>query len=231
MLKFQTVDEKVYNTNANRLTARQQRLLLRAVVGSLVISAALAQPAAAQESRPRENTELISVRVNPQPFRDLLSEASRMAAAGRLDPAADYFTFTFEAARNPNGVLTGARHTEGAAVNSNWLRLGEKFVRVLSKSGALAYLEGVERVTLTVSLGERFAAELTADAADEARASRHANTLGVLLSLARDSQHGLPGVEVLNNMTASASGKRLVMKLDMSRAAVGNLLSATRAIP
>jgi hypothetical protein len=231
VLEFLTVEEKVYNTNATGLTARQQRLLLRAVVGSLVLSAALAQPAAAQGARPRENTELISVRVDARPFRDLLSKARRMTAAGQLNPSADYFTFTVEAARNPDGTLGGARLTEVAAANGRWRGLTEEFVRVLSDSRALAHLEGVERVTLTVSLGQRFAAELAADSADEARAARHANAFGVLLAVARDSQSGQPGVEVLNNMRVSASGKRLLMKLDMSREEVGNLLSTARAIP
>ena len=233
MLKFQTVEEKANNPNANRLTARQQRVLLRAVVGSLVLSAALASSAQAQPAGALSvgRASQASPRVDPRPFRDLLSKARRMAAAGELNPAADYFTFTFEAARNPDGTLSGARLTEGAAVNARWRALTQEFVRVLSDSRALAYLEGVERVTLTVSLGDRFGAELAADAAEEARASRNANALGVLLALARDSQHAQPGVQVLNNMRVSASGKRLLMKLDMSRAEVGNLLSTSRAIP
>jgi hypothetical protein len=231
VLKFQTVDEKVYNTNANRLTARQQRLLLRAVVGSLVLSAALASSAPAQQAGALGGASQVSPRVDPRPFRELLSKAQRMAAAGELNPAADFFTFTVEAARNPDGTLSGARVAEGAAVDARWRGLTQEFVSVLSDSRALAYLEGVERVTLTVSLGERFAAELAADAADDASAAQQAKNTGALLWLARHSQQGRHGAEVLNNMTASASGKRLLMRLDMSRAEVGNLLSTTRAIP
>jgi hypothetical protein len=233
VLEFQTVEERVYSADAtNRLTPRQQRLLLRAVVGTLVLSAALAQPAAAQQgARPRENAELVSVRVNPQPFRDLLAEARRLTAAGRLDPAADYFTFTVEAARNADGTLGGARVTEGAAVNPRWRALTGEFVRLLSDSRALAYLEGVERVTLTVSLGDGFSAELAADTPDAAAATRHATVSGLLFGLAHQSQQGRPGVEVFNNMTVSSSGKRLLLKLDMTRAEVGNLLSTSRAIP
>ena len=225
------MDEKAQSTNANRLTARQQRLLLRAVVGSLILSAALASNAPAQQpGAPSVNAPQASPRVDPQPFHALLARARRMAAAGELK-AGDHFTFTVEAARNPDGTLGGVRLTEGAAANARWRRLTEEFVRVLSDSRALAYLEGVERVTLTLSLGDRFAAELAADAADASRATQLATTSGLLLALARQSQRGLPGVEILNNMTASANGKRLLMKLDMSRAEVGNLLSTTRAIP
>jgi len=235
VLKFQTVDEKVTNTEANRLTARQQRVLLRAVVGSLVLSAALASTAQGTKSGPsqQENFTLAAARlqqVDPQPFRDLLARARRMAAAGELKPG-DYFTFTVEAARDENGALGGVRITEGAAVNARWRRLTEEFVRVLGDSRALAYLEGVERVTLTVSLGERFTAELAADAAEEGRATQLAVTSGLLLGIARQSQRGLPGVEILNNMKASASGKRLALKLEMSREEVGNLLSQSLAIP
>ena len=221
--------------DATGLTARQQRLLLRAVVGSLVLSAALASTA--QGAKPgaarQENFALVAARlqqVDPQPFRDLLARARRMAAAGELK-ASDYFTFTVEAARNEDGTLGGVSITEGAAVNARWRGLTEEFVRTLSDSRALAYLEGVERLTLTVSLGERFSAELAAGAVEEGRATQLAVTSGLLLGLARQSQRGLPGVEILNNMRASASGKRLALRLEMSREEVGNLLSQSLALP
>jgi len=228
------VGEKANNTNATGLTARQQRLLLRAVVGSLVLSAALASNASAQAAGEfaAAAAPQASPRVDPQPFRALLSKARRMVAAGELNPAADHFTFTVEAARNPDGTLAGVRITEGAAANARWRGLTEEFVTVLSDSRALAFLEGVERVLLTVSLGkDRFTTELAADAADDATAARHAKYTAALFFLARHAQKGEPGVEVLNNMTTSASGKRLLMKVDMTRAEAGNLLSTASAIP
>jgi hypothetical protein len=169
-------------------------------------------------------------RVYAPPFRDLLVKVRRMAEDGQLR-ADDYFQFTVEAARNADGTLSDVRFAEQAAANGRWRELADEFVRVLSDSRALSFLEGVERVTLSVSLGERFTASLAAEAPTEAAASRLGTTSAVFLDIARHSQQGRPGVEILNAMRATANGKRFAFTLDMTRAEVGNLLSATRAIP
>lgn len=241
MLKFQTVEENAQNGNARLLTERQQRLLLRAVVGSLVLSAALASNAASQQQQgtavlggaptasPQESPRPVP-RIYAAPFRELLAKMRRMAEAGEIK-ADDYFTFTFEAARDADGQLRDVRVTEQAAVNHRWRKLTGEFVTLLSDSRALSYLEGVERLTLTVSLGDRFTASLAADGPTDEAASRFEKTSALLLELARHSQRGRPGVEVLDGMRASSNGKRFAVTLDMSRAEVGNLLSQAKAIP
>lgn len=238
MLKFKTVEENVKNEISRPLTDRQQRLLLRAVVGSLVLSAALASNAAAQQktavlggspSAARESSQNIP-RVYAAPFRDLLAKIRRMVADGELQ-ADDVFEFTVEAGRNADGSLRDVRFTGQAAANGRWRKVAEEFVRVLSDSRALSYLEGVERVTFTVGLAERLSASLRAEAPTETRAAQFADSSSLLLDLARHSQQGRPGVEILNGMRASAGGKRFAVTLDMSRAEVGNLLSQATAIP
>jgi hypothetical protein len=231
------VDEKVNNADTNGLTARQQRLLLRAVVGSLVLSAALASNAAAQQQTAvlggqpsAQESPRAAPHVYAVPFRDLLVKVRRMVEDGHLR-ADDYFQFTVEAARNADGTLAGVRFTEQAAANGRWLALADEFVRVLSDSRALSYLEGVERLTLTVGLGDRFTASLAAEAPTEAAASRLGKSSALFLDIARRSQRGREGVEILDAMRASASGKQFALTLDMTRAEVGNLLSTTRAIP
>ena len=231
------MEEKLQNTEANKLTARQQRLLLRAVVGSLVLSAALASNAAAQrqaavlggQPTAQESPRTVP-RVYAVPFRDLLVKVRRMVEDGDLK-ADDYFQFTVEAARNADGTLGDVRFTEQAAANGRWRALADEFVRVLSDSRALSYLEGVERLTLTVGLGDRFTASLAAEAPTEAAASRFEKTSALFLDIARRSQQGRPGAEILGAMRASAGGKRFAFTLDMTRAEAGNLLSTTRAIP
>lgn len=237
MVKFQTVEENVKNGNARPLTDRQQRLLLRAVVGSLVLSAALASSATAQQqtavlgggAAAQESPQPLP-RVYAAPFRDLLAKIRRMVADGKLK-ADDVFEFTVEAERNADGSLRDVRFAGQAAVNGRWREVTEEFVRVLSDSRALSYLEGVERVTFTVGLAERLSAVLSAEAPTDARAAQLENTSKLVLDLARHSQQGRPGVEILNGMRASANGKRFALTLDMTRAEVGNLLSTNLALP
>ena len=237
-VKIQTVEENAQNQIARPLTDRQQRLLLRAVVGSLVLSAALASSAAAQQqtavlggspSAARESSQNIP-RVYAAPFRDLLAKIRRMVADGELK-ADDVFEFTVEAGRNADGSLRDVRFTGQAAANGRWRKVAEEFVRVLSDSRALSYLEGVERVTFTVGLAERLSAALAAEAATEESAARFGKTSELLLDIARHSQQGRPGVEILNGMRASASGKQFAITLGMTRAEVGNLLSTDLALP
>lgn len=237
MLNFQTVEENVKNEITRPLTDRQQRLLLRAVVGSLVLSAALASNAAAQQkmavlggSPSAQESPQNLPRVYAVPFRDLLAKIRRMVANGELK-ADDVFEFTVEAARDADGSLRDVRFTGQAAANGRWRKVADEFIRVLSDSRALSYLEGVERVTFTVGLAERLSASLAAEAPTEDSASQLGKTSTLLLDIARHSQQGRPGVEVLNGMRASASGKRFAITLDMTRAEVGNLLSQANAIP
>ena len=237
MLTFQTVEENAQNGNARLLTERQQRLLLRAVVGSLVLSAALASNATAQQRTAVlgggptvQDSPRPVPRIYAAPFRELLAKVRRMAEAGEIK-ADDYFTFTFEAARDADGQLRDVRVTEQAAANARWRKLTGEFVTLLSDSRALSYLEGVERVTLTVSLGERLTASLAADGPTDEAASRFEKTSALLFDLARHSQRGRAGAEILDGMRASSSGKRFAVNLDMSRAEVGNLLSQASAIP
>ncbi|MCA1613907.1 MAG: hypothetical protein LC800_07115, partial [Acidobacteria bacterium] len=85
------MEENAQNRDARPLTDRQQRLLLRAVVGSLVLSAALASNAAAQQQTgvlgggpsAQESPQQIP-RVYAVPFRDLLAKIRRMVADGEL---------------------------------------------------------------------------------------------------------------------------------------------------
>ncbi len=99
---------------------RRQALLVRAVVGSLVLCAALAPHALAQGSSPayqQQNTDTTEFRsINARPFRAVLAKTRGLIQAGELNPQ-DVFDFTLEAERNADGTLRDIKFTEAAAAN------------------------------------------------------------------------------------------------------------------
>ncbi|HJR08644.1 MAG TPA: hypothetical protein VJ842_15400 [Pyrinomonadaceae bacterium] len=211
---------------------RRQALLVRAVVGSLVLCAALAPHALGQSATPQSApTEIKEFRpINARPFRELLAKTRALIEAGELK-AQDNFDFTLEAERNADGTLRDIKFTEAAAANGRWRSLVQEFVGVLSDSGALSALTGADHLTITLRLDERASARLQAVVNSAEQASQLAQNYNTLLGLARISQQGREGVEVLNNMAFSANGKRLTMRLEMSREMVGNLLRKQLSLP
>jgi hypothetical protein len=208
---------------------------VRAVVGSLVLCAALAphalsQAAGAQGVYQRDTaSEVKEFRpINARPFRELLAKTQRLVEAGELS-AQDTFDFTLEAERNADGSLRDIKLTEVAAANGRWTSLVREFITVLSDSGALSALMDADRLTITLRLDERASARLHAVVKSNERAEQLALTYNALLDLGRSS--GRAGVEVFNNMAFSANGKRLTMQLEMSREMFGNLLRQQLSLP
>jgi hypothetical protein len=72
--------------------------------------------------------------------------------------------------------------------------------------------------------GQRFTAETASETPTEARAEEMARGYRMMLNVARMMRRGSPESPVLNNMKISSSGKQLVMNLDTTREAMGNLL-------
>jgi hypothetical protein len=238
---------KVQRQKHQRPTAtakRRQALLVRAVVGSLVLCAALAPHALAQgspayqqqqtpdarELRPGETTVEKFPTINTRPFRELLVKTRGLIEAGELNPQ-DVFDFTIEAERNADGTLRDIKFTEAAAANGRWQSLAREFVEVLSDSGALSSLPDAGRLTLTLRLDERASARLHAVVNSAEHAAQLAQGYNALVGLARHSQRGRAGVEILNNMAFSANGKQLIMQLEMTREMAGNLLRRHTSLP
>lgn len=205
---------------------------MRAVVGSLVLCAALAPHALAQESHAyRQTPDAKEFRpINARPFRDLLAKTQGLIAAGELKPQ-DVFDFTLEAERNPDGTLRDIKFTEAAAANGRWRPLAREFVSVLSDSGVLSALTDADRLTITLRLDERASARLQAVVKSAEQAAKLAQTYNALLDFERVSQRGRAAVEVLNNMAFSANGKQLSMRLEMTREQAGNLLRKHLSLP
>jgi hypothetical protein len=226
---------KVQRQKHQRPTAtakRRQALLVRAVVGSLVLCAALA-PAALAQGAPahRQTPDTKEFRpINARPFRDLLAKTRGLIEAGELS-ARDTFDFTIKAERNANGTLRDIRFTEAATANGRWHPLVREFVAVLSDSGVLAALKDADHLTITLRLDSRASAHLHAVVNSAEQAAELAQNYNTLLYLTRSGQRGRDGVEILNNMAFSANGKQLSMRLEMTREMVGNLLRKHTSLP
>jgi hypothetical protein len=216
---------------------RRQALLVRAVVGSLVLCAALAPHALSQTGGAQgvfqkdTASEVKEFRpINATPFRQVLAKTRRLLETGELNPQ-DVFDFTLEAERNADGTLRDIKFTEAAAANGRWTSLVREFVTVLSDSGALSALTDADHLTITLRLDDRATARLHTVVKSDEQAAQLAQNYNSLLELGRISQRGRAGIEVLNNMVFSANGKQLNMQLEMSRAMVGNLLRQQLSLP
>lgn len=241
MLKFETVDEKAKNTEANRLTARQQRVLLRAVVGSLVISAALAAPPASAQtpSAEAQNRYREVVTEYPDPadratllLKKVLAKAASLHRDGLIS-SDDTFEITFEAERAQDGSLHDLRVTSVAAVNGLWPELLRELVEAVGESRALAGLQGVGRLSLTLKLDDRHGAfaRFSHEAESAERAARLAAGYNALLHIGRVTKRGRPEEPLFRGANVTANGKQLALTLEMPREQLGNLLSTARAIP
>ena len=213
---------------------RRQALLVRAVVGSLVLCAALAPHALAQDSSPAAGQQTSTAQefrlINARPFRDLLMKTQGLIAAGELDPQ-DVFDFTLEARRDADGTLRDIKFTEAAVANGRWRTLVREFVAVLSDSGALSALTDADHLTITLRFDERASARLHAVVNSAEQAARLAQNYNALLDVARLGRRGRAGVEILNNMAFNANGKHLTMRLEMTREMAGNLLRQHTSLP
>lgn len=207
---------------------------MRAVVGSLVLCAALAPHALAQGSPAQRQQQTPDARefrpINARPFRDLLTKTGDLIERGELN-LQDVFDFTLEAERNADGTLRDIKFTEAAAANGRWRPLASEFVAALSDSGALSGLTGADHLTITLRLDERASARLQAVVNSAEQAAQLAQNYNALIALGRLDRRGREGVEIFNNMAFSAKGKQLTMQLVMTREQAGNLLRQHTSLP
>jgi len=163
-------------------------------------------------------------KVNMAPLRGFINRSRRLHQQGKLD-LSKRRSITVEADRAEDGTLSNAVVTGESSSDPQLRAVAQDFVNSLSESRALQPLEGVTRVRMTFTLdGERFTAETSSETPSEARAEEMARGYRMLLNVARMMRRGSPESPVLNNMKISASGKQLVMNLDTTREAMGNLL-------
>jgi hypothetical protein len=164
------------------------------------------------------------VKVNTAPFKAFLTRSKKLKDQGKLDLSQPR-TITVEADRNDDGSVTNAVITGESASDPNFRKVAQDFVSTLNESRALGFLDGVSHIRLHFALeAERFKMRSDAEAPSETRAEEMARGYRSMVNIARLLKRGGDEAVVLNNMKVSASGKQLVMNLDMPREAMGNLL-------
>lgn len=163
-------------------------------------------------------------KINMAPFRAFLGRSKRLMDQGKLD-LSKRRVLTVEADRADDGTLSNHVVTGESAADPHFRAVAQDFVQSLSESRALQPLEGVSRVQMTFTLdGERFTAVTASETPSEARAEELARGYRMMLNVARMMRRGTPEAPVLTGMKISANGKQLLMNLDTTREAMGNLL-------
>jgi hypothetical protein len=163
-------------------------------------------------------------KISTAPFKVFLARARKLADEGKLDLSKRQ-SITVEGDRREDGTLANPVISGESAANPHFRRTAQEFVTALDESHVLQPLEGVSRVTMTFTLdGERFSAHTTSITPDEARAEEMARGYRVMVNVAKLMRRGTPEGAVINGMKISASGKQLLMTLDTTREAMGNLL-------
>lgn len=201
--------------------------VLYVFIGTLALSAASTRastPTPEPLLAPEAATSLVNPReINLRPFREFLETVRRRRRAGalKLDGVLE---LTLACDRNEDGTISNVA-VETNQSDESFREIAGEFARRLDESRALQMLEGVEHLNMRLRLDEQnVSVRVENQFKSAARAQEKGQQWGSLLTIGRLLKRGQPEAIVLNNMRLSASGKQLVMSLEMSRAALGNLL-------
>lgn len=211
-----------------RPAPRANSLVRFVVVGAFVLGVLHAPDGALVFAQPQKASPNASagkpVRINSAPLKTWLARARQQKEAGKLDLSAPH-SVQIEADRAADGTLSNAVITGPSARDPRFRKLAQEFVAALNESKGLSFLQDVSHVRMSFSLDrERFQADTASDAPSAARAEELARGYRSMINIGRLMRRGTADAVVLNNMKVSASGKQLLMTLDMSREQMGNLL-------
>ena len=171
-----------------------------------------------------EKPKAESTKVNVKPIKAFLARSRRLHDEGKLDLSKPQ-SIVVEGDRQEDGTLTGVQITGESAADPALRAVAQDFVTSVNDSHALAFLSDVSRVRMTFTLdGERFKALTASDAPSEARAEEMARGYRMLINAGRLMKRGTDEGALLSGMKVSASGKQLLMNLDMPREQMGNIL-------
>ncbi|HEX8145752.1 MAG TPA: hypothetical protein VF591_01010 [Pyrinomonadaceae bacterium] len=163
-------------------------------------------------------------RVNIKPIKAFLARSKRLHEEGKLDLSKPH-SIVVVGERQQDGTLTNVQITGESAADPTLRAVAQDFVTSVNDSHALAYLSDVSRVSMTFTLdGERFKALTASDAPSEARAEEMARGYRMFLNVGRLAKRGTDEGALMSGMKVSASGKQLLMNLDMPREQMGNIL-------
>ena len=165
-----------------------------------------------------------NTKVDVKPIKAFLGRSRRLHEQGKLDLSKPQ-TIVVEGDRQEDGTLTGVQITGESASDPALRAVAQDFVTSINDSHALAFLSDVSRMRMTFTLdGERFKALTTSDAPSEVRAEEMARGYRMLINAGRLMKRGTDEGALLSGMKVSASGKQLLMNLDMPREQMGNIL-------
>jgi hypothetical protein len=163
-------------------------------------------------------------KVNVKPIKAFLARSKKLHEQGKLDLSKPQ-SVVVVGDRQADGTLTSVQITGDSASDPALRAVAQDFVNSVNDSHALAFLSDVSRMSMTFTLdGERFKAVTTSDAPTEARAEEMARGYRMLINVGRLAKRGTDEGALLGGMKVSASGKQLLMNLDMPREQMGNIL-------
>ena len=176
------------------------------------------------ETPKAEKPKSENTKVDVKPIKAFLGRSRRLHEQGKLDLSKPQ-TIVVEGDRQNDGTLTGVQITGESASDPALRAVAQDFVTSINDSHALAFLSEVSRVRMTFTLdGERFKALTTLDAPSEPRAEELARGYRMFINAGRLMKRGTDEGALLSGMKVSASGKQLLMNLDMPREQMGNIL-------
>lgn len=186
--------------------------------------AAAATDSGVKKTAKTEAPKSENTRVNVKPIKAFLARSKKLHEDGKLDLSKPQ-SILVVGERQQDGTLTNVQIT-GESANDPALRaVAQDFVASINDSHGLAFLSDVSRVSMTFTLdGERFKALTASDAPTEARAEEMARGYRMLLNVGRLAKRGTDEGALMSGMKVSASGKQLLMNLDMPREQMGNIL-------
>lgn len=180
--------------------------------------------AAAKTEAKTEGPKSDGTKVSVKPIKDFLARSKKLHEAGKLDLSKPR-SIVVVGERQEDGTLTNVQISGDSAADPTLRAVAQDFVSSVNDSHALAFLNEVGRVSMTFTLdGERFKALTASDAPSEARAEEMARNYRMLLNVGRLAKRGTDEGAIMSGMKVSASGKQLLMNLDMPREQMGNIL-------
>jgi len=226
------------NASGHHVAPRQQAVV-RAVVGSIMLCAALGAttsaqtPASSQELSQQSATHEQLRLARLQRLSDLLAEVRQRSDSIDFDAGKTFsITVNAEAIGNEDDPLHSFKVECGADTDKILCGAAEEMLVFLRGSMFRQLLTEAHRVGLTLRLGSDDAvASLLVDfgSAGDARRAGEVHRKEILRALQDYSEPDLH--LVLNNMKMSANGKQMSLKLEMSREQAGNLLRKHLSLP
>ncbi|MFL6211072.1 MAG: hypothetical protein ACJ74W_19640 [Pyrinomonadaceae bacterium] len=214
----------------------QQHILLRAVVGSLVLCAALAPAVTAQEQAAARAEPVVRQfdRVEAQTLRDFWAKVKTLVEQDKLDLNGT-FDLWLEADRDEDGTLRNVVLRRADASDEQWRELAQSFAFALSTgTDALIRFDRIvhpsvaRHVSLELKLDEQsVSARMFYTIKHDDSVPRSNPHLYQVFIQSQDKDQNV----VFSHMGFSGGREQLRMHLGMTRAEAGNLLRQHLSIP